>query len=102
MSEQKNVHFLKHSAKQELFVGLLHNPPMTIAEFLTEASLIEKRLEMRTRQFNCQLMPDCTEAHALCSNDLRETVKSILREELQNMFPPSQPGGASINYRHRL
>lgn len=44
MSEKKKVRFLMHGVKQQLFGGLICNRPKTIAEFLTEATHIEKML----------------------------------------------------------
>lgn len=95
LSEDKKVVCLLRGVKQELFAGMVHNPPKTIAEFLTEATDIEKTLEIRARQYNHQVLSPKSEIQALRSDELRETIR-VLREELQRMFPSTQPKVASI------
>lgn len=50
--EEKKVCFLIRGVNQELFAGLIHNPPKTVAEFVSEAIAIEKMLDVWTRQYN--------------------------------------------------
>ncbi|KAH8021050.1 hypothetical protein HPB51_012334 [Rhipicephalus microplus] len=74
MTEEKKVRFLMRGVKQELFAGLMRNPPNTVQEFVTEATTIEKTLDMRTRQYNQRLTPECAAAQASDSDNLRETI----------------------------
>ncbi|XP_037529307.2 uncharacterized protein LOC119406647 [Rhipicephalus sanguineus] len=62
-----------------------------------QAATIEKAPEVRTRQYN-RLMPPSSygDVQALVANDLRETIRAVVREELQKMFPRSQPPVDSI------
>lgn len=75
MAEDKKLRFLMRGVKQELFAGLVHNSPNTVDKFLTEAKTIEKALEMRTRQYDCRSSTaNFSEAHALSTDDVRETI----------------------------
>lgn len=96
MSEDKKVRLLMRGVKQELFAGLIRTPPKTVQEFLSEATTIEKTLEMRTRQYDRRMSPDVAEVRGLCPDDLRETIRAIVREELRRMLPSSQPQVASL------
>uniref|UniRef100_A0A224Z7X4 Tick transposon n=1 Tax=Rhipicephalus zambeziensis TaxID=60191 RepID=A0A224Z7X4_9ACAR len=96
MAQDKKVRFLMRGVKQELFAGLMRNPPKTVHEFLTEAITIEKTLELRTRQFNRRSSPGYADIQTLSSDDLRETIRAVVREELRRMFPSSQPQVSSI------
>lgn len=61
-------------------------------ELISEATTIEKALEMRTRQYNYHI-PTTTygEVEVLQSDNLRETIRAIVREELWKLLPFSQP-----------
>ncbi|XP_049527643.1 uncharacterized protein LOC125947269 [Dermacentor silvarum] len=96
MSEEKKVRFLMRGVKDQLFAGLMRNPPKTVAEFLSEATTIEKTLEMRVRQYNRRALTNYADAQALGADDLRETIRAVVREELHKLFPRSQPHVASI------
>ena len=96
MSEEKKVRFLMRGVKEHLFTGLMRNPPKTVTEFLSEATTIEKTLEMRARQYNRRALTNYADAQALGADDLRETIRAVVREELQKLFPRSQPHVASI------
>uniref|UniRef100_L7LUP6 Putative tick transposon n=1 Tax=Rhipicephalus pulchellus TaxID=72859 RepID=L7LUP6_RHIPC len=96
MTEEKKVCLLMRGVKQELFAGLMRNPPKTVQEFVTEATTIEKTLEMRTRQYNRRLTQDSAAVQAVSSDDLRETIRAVVREELRRMFPSCQPQVAAI------
>ena len=74
MPEEKKVRFLMRGVKQELFAGLIRNPPKTIQEFLSEATTFEKTLEMRTRQYNRRAFQDSAAVHAFGSDDFLETI----------------------------
>ena len=96
MPEEKKVRFLMRGVKEQLFAGLMRNPPNTVQEFLSEATTIEKTLEMRTRQYNRRAFQDSAAVHAFGSDDLRETIRAIVREELRKLLPSPQPQVDSI------
>ncbi|XP_077557682.1 uncharacterized protein LOC144172962 [Haemaphysalis longicornis] len=52
MTEENKLRFLMRGVKEELFAGLVRNPPKTVAEFVTEASTIEKALDMRAKHYD--------------------------------------------------
>lgn len=100
MAEEKKVRFLMRGVKQELFAGLIRNPPKTVAEFVTEASMIERTLDMRSRQYDRPLNTlsvNPVNAPGLATEDLRETIRAVVREELRKLFPATpQPQVASL------
>ena len=96
MPEDKKLRFLMRGVKQELFAGLMRSPPSTVQEFVSEATTIEKTLEMRTRQYNRRSIQESPAVHALGSDDLRETIRAIVREELRKLLPSAQPQVDSI------
>ncbi|XP_049528705.1 uncharacterized protein LOC125947608 [Dermacentor silvarum] len=95
MPEDKKVRLLMRGVKQELFAGLVRNPPTTVQDFLSEATTIEKALDMRNRQYNRRSTPHYAEVQGL-PHDLRDIIRAIVREELQKLLPSSQPQVASI------
>lgn len=99
MPEQKKVRHLMRGVKEELFAGLVRNPPRTVAEFRTEATTIEKALQQRARHYNRDVssapvdvlsagMGNNTEA-------LRELVRNIVKEELRKLQQPQVPSTVS-------
>lgn len=94
MAEEKKLWFLMRGIKQKLLVGLVRNPPNTVSKFITEAVTIEKALEMRTTRYNRHASFNC--ADAFSTDDLRETIRAIVREELRKLLPSMQPQGNSI------
>lgn len=84
-----------HGVKQELFAGLVRNPPRTVAEFRSKATTIETTLQQRARQYNRDVA--CTSAGVFSANvvdnldTLRELVRSVVREELRKLQPPASP-----------
>lgn len=50
MAEENNLQFLMRGVKEDMYAGLVRNPPKTVAEFVTEDSTNEKALEMRAKQ----------------------------------------------------
>nr|XP_037285044.1 uncharacterized protein LOC119177974 [Rhipicephalus microplus] len=96
MAEEK-LRFPMRGIKEEMFAGFVRNLPKTVKEFLTEAVTIEKTLEMHRRQFNrSSSTVNYSEAHALSTNDLHETIRAIVREELRKLLPSLQPQVDSI------
>lgn len=76
MPEEKMFRVLMREVKQELFVGLIQNPPKYVQEFLLETTSIEKTPEIRTCQYNALMMQGSPDLHALGSHDLREAITS--------------------------
>ncbi|XP_077564481.1 uncharacterized protein LOC144179939 [Haemaphysalis longicornis] len=100
MSEPKKLRHLMHGVKEQLFAGLVRNPPRTVKDFIKEATAIEHALRDRYRQYDRVTggSPSATAA-ATASSDrsLRELVRSIVREELQlHGIGSSQPSHASV------
>ncbi|XP_049274344.1 uncharacterized protein LOC125759517 [Rhipicephalus sanguineus] len=72
---------------------VLCNDPSVV----TKAATLEKALEICTRQYNHR-MPTSSygDVEALGTNDLLETIRVVVREEMQKMFPRSQAQVDSI------
>ncbi|CAN8006094.1 unnamed protein product [Ixodes hexagonus] len=49
MAENKKLRILRRGVKEQLFAGLVRNPPKTIAEFVAEATTIERTLDVRMK-----------------------------------------------------
>lgn len=100
MSEDKKVRHLMHGVKQELFAGLVRNPPRTVAEFRSEATTIEMTLQQRARQYNRDLSCASANVFSACTDNnlhtLRELVRSVVREELRKMQSHEVPPEPSI------
>ncbi|XP_077535994.1 uncharacterized protein LOC144148314 [Haemaphysalis longicornis] len=101
MTEEKKLRFLMRGVKEELFAGLVRNPPKTVAEFVTEASTIEKALKMRAKQYNRNFVGAANAndfgSTRIPADSLRETIRAIVREELRKLLPtPPQPQVASL------
>ncbi|KAH8009532.1 hypothetical protein HPB51_018178 [Rhipicephalus microplus] len=61
----------------------------TVAEFVTEASMIERTLDMRLRQYDRPLdtlSVNPVNAPGIVTKDLRETIRAVVREELSKLF----------------
>ncbi|XP_075746869.1 uncharacterized protein LOC142804149 isoform X1 [Rhipicephalus microplus] len=91
MNEKKKLRHLMRGVKQELFAGLVRNPPRTVAEFCNEATSIERALQQRSRNYNhdtSSVPADVLSANLESSSEaLREMVRSIVKEELQKLLP---------------
>lgn len=87
MPEDKKVRHLMRGVKQEIFAGLIRNPPTTLAAFLAEATAMERALQQRARQYNRNVtsissgVPNVTLGGDV--SDLRELIRAVIREELQ-------------------
>ncbi|XP_077484171.1 uncharacterized protein LOC144094125 [Amblyomma americanum] len=96
MSEEKKVRLLMSGVKGELFGAMTRSPPPTVEEFLREATSIEKTLEMRNRNSTAARTRQTTPELSVATDDLRETIRAVVREELQSIFPSSQPQVAEV------
>lgn len=73
--------------KEQLFAGLVRNPPTTVAEFINEATTMERTLQYRSSQYErhdvtpaaCFIGAD-SERHALA-----EFIRSVVRDELRQL-----------------
>lgn len=92
---EEKLPFLMRGVKKRLFVGLVRNPPKT-DEFLTKATKTETPLDKRTRQYNHRSTVNYSEAHALSTDELHETLRVIMREKLRKVLPSSQLQADSI------
>ncbi|CAN7980595.1 unnamed protein product [Ixodes pacificus] len=93
MAEDKKLRILMRGVKEQLFAGLVRNPPKTIAEFVAEASTIERTLDMRTRQYDRPvpaISATYAEPRGVDAQTLRDTVRIVVREELRKLFPTTQ------------
>lgn len=102
MSEEKKVRFLMQGVKEQLFAGLVRSPPTTVAEFISEASTIEKALDMRARQYQRTTVSmnaaSAGEAVQFSSESLRDTIRAIVREEVAKYLRiPPQPQVATVS-----
>ncbi|XP_077536205.1 uncharacterized protein LOC144148561 [Haemaphysalis longicornis] len=86
MTDEKKVRHLMRGVKQDIFAGLMRNPPRTVAEFVSEATTIEGALQRRAKRY---CLTEAMVSNASCMTglenclDLRELVRKIVREELQ-------------------
>lgn len=102
MAEPKKLRYLMHGIKEQLFAGLVRNPPRTVQEFTKEATSIERAVQERCRQYdrttNKATSPSA--AAAITSTDdkgLRELVRSLVREELEKCgITASHPASISV------
>lgn len=104
MSEPKKLRYLMHGVKEQLFAGLVRNPPRTVQEFIKEATAIERAVQERCRQYaRTSIKTPSPSAASLSTtmgdNNLRELVRSVVREELAKCgigIAPSQPAVISV------
>lgn len=101
MAEDKKLRHLMRGVKQELFAGLVRHPPQTVAEFIAEATTMEKTLQQRARQYNrntsCGPSDVLSAALATSQDALRELIRSVVREELRmSQLPTASPACASL------
>ncbi|CAN7937645.1 unnamed protein product, partial [Ixodes hexagonus] len=93
MAEQKKLRILMRGVKEQLFAGLVRNPPKTIAEFIAEATTIERTLDLRNKQYERPpptISAVSAEPRGVDAQTLRDTVRIVVREELNKLFPTTQ------------
>lgn len=98
MPEERKLRYLLRGVKEQLFAGLVRNPPTTVAEFTKEATAIERALQQRYRQHDMSNSAANTSVLA-ASNDkpLREIIREVVREELRQLgfvSAPTEPAPA--------
>lgn len=98
MSEPKKLRYLMHGVKEQLFAGLVRNPPRTVQDFIKEATAIERAVQERSRQYDRIGNRNPSNVASMTSDEssLRDLIRSILREELQNLGISSQPSAHSL------
>ncbi|XP_037526491.1 uncharacterized protein LOC119403645 [Rhipicephalus sanguineus] len=87
MPENNNVRFLMRGVKEQLFGGFLN----AVQEFITEATTIEKKLEMWTRQYNRHLIQDSAVVQAIDSGSQKKVVYNL------SSYQPDGPEMAVLN-----
>lgn len=88
MTEAKKVRLLMRAVKEQLFAGLMRRPPATVAEFVSEATTMERALQQRSSVYDRQItLGSASPSLSLpCDTDaLRELVRSVVREELDRL-----------------
>lgn len=99
MTEEKKLQYLMRAVKEQLFVGLIRNPPATVTEFVKEAATIEKTLHLRAQHYSRDfhvVAPENADSNAIETDSLRATIRAIIREELQKLLPAAPPQVASL------
>lgn len=101
MPEEKKLRHLMRGVKEQLFAGLVRSPPSTVAAFLSEATTMEKVLQQRCASYDRPVHAAAvTSSFATIGqhpDDLRELIRTIVREELHKFCSPSQPALGSIS-----
>ncbi|KAH8039604.1 hypothetical protein HPB51_007804 [Rhipicephalus microplus] len=72
--------------------GLLRNPPTSVAEFITEATTIERALQQRRRYHNQpkNTSPSLSALTASSEYSLRELLREVVREKIRNLLVTPQ------------
>ncbi|KAG0437983.1 hypothetical protein HPB47_017201 [Ixodes persulcatus] len=100
-TEEKKQRILMRGVKDDIFGGLVRNPPMSVQGFVTEATNIERALQARASHY--QRLPGlsavsqspCNLAHD--TPGIRELIRDIVREELKKLLPTAErPASISI------
>lgn len=93
MTEDRKLRYLMRGVKEQLFAGLVRNPPVTVADFIREATAIERALHQRCRQYDRLSTSTTINAAALTpeyQSSLRELIREIVREEVHRILTPTQ------------
>ncbi|XP_077551644.1 uncharacterized protein LOC144165723 [Haemaphysalis longicornis] len=88
MAEAKKLRYLMNGVKEQLFAGLVRNPPQTVQAFIKEATAIERALQERSRQYNRHTNHASSNVAMLSTvneRDLRDLVRTIVQEELRKL-----------------
>lgn len=97
MPEDKKLRYLMKGVKENMSAGLVWNPSTTVANFVAEASTMEKTLDTRARQYERPtqvLATNYTNVGTISPAALRNTIREVVRKELQKLLPQvAQPSG---------
>ncbi|XP_049520131.1 uncharacterized protein LOC125944129 [Dermacentor silvarum] len=89
MTENKKLRHLMRGVMEELFAGLVRNPPRSVAEFRTEATTIEKALQQRAHHYNRDVSSAPADLLSASpgsnTEELVELARSIVKEELRKL-----------------
>lgn len=99
MTEDKKLQYLMRAVKEQLFVALIRNPPKTVADWVSEAAAIERTLELRAKPYDRNYHaapPDSSDRRSATAESLRDTIRSIVRDELRRLLPGAQPETSSL------
>ncbi|XP_077497639.1 uncharacterized protein LOC144108234 [Amblyomma americanum] len=97
MPEAQKVRHLMRGVKEQLFAGVVRDPPRTVSDFTKEAMGIERSLQERGAHYGRQATVAASSQSqytptSLPAEDLRELVRSLVREELAKLrFEAPQP-----------
>ncbi|KAG0431613.1 hypothetical protein HPB47_021625 [Ixodes persulcatus] len=100
-TEEKKLRILMRDVKDDIFCGLVRNPPTTVQRFVMEATNIERALQARASHY--QRLPGvnavpqfpCDLAHGIPG--IRELNRDVVREELKTLLPTAErPASISI------
>ncbi|XP_037523552.1 arp2/3 complex-activating protein rickA-like [Rhipicephalus sanguineus] len=99
LPEAKKLRHLMRGVKEQLFAGHLRNPPTTVAEFVQEATTIERALQQRCRYYDRpnNASNSVSALTAGCEGALRELIREVVREGIRNLLvTPQEPAMASV------
>lgn len=100
MSETKKLSHLMRGVKEQLFAGLVRNPPTTVDDFIKESTAIERALHLRCRQYDRSTSGGPASAAAVMVTDedsLRRIIREIVQEEMKKLTAaPSESTAASV------
>lgn len=100
MSEAKKLSHLMRGVKEQLFAGLVRNPPTSVDEFIKESTAIERALHLRCRQYDRLAGGGPTCAAAVTVTDegsLRRLIRDIVQEEIKKLTAtPNECTAASV------
>lgn len=107
MAEDKKLRHLMRGVKEQLFCGLVRSPPRTVAEFLSEAALMERELQQWYNQYERQMnsvpmLHSLDAAPGAAASSLRDHVRFVIREELQKLHEALQADSLTTVFREEV
>ncbi|XP_075752261.1 uncharacterized protein LOC142818001 isoform X1 [Rhipicephalus microplus] len=83
---EKKVRHLMRGVKEQLFAGLVRNPPTTVAQFISEATTMERTLQQHSSQYERQIPATaCSIGSDSEIQALADFIRSIVRDELRQL-----------------
>ncbi|KAM7281063.1 hypothetical protein ISCGN_005928 [Ixodes scapularis] len=101
-TDDKKLRVLMRGVRDDIFGGLVLNPPGTVEAFVTEATNIERALQARASHYQRHPSPSVAATALLGGEnapgtDIREIIREVVREELRQLLPAaSRPATLSI------